>query len=351
MGNKIVIELTNRCNLHCQHCFSGRHGGRDDLSLDILQRVLAEARPNGFDYLSFTGGDPTVHRHFAEVLRLTSEAGYQFSLNTNGWNFTSVHPVILPYRENLSVITFSLDGATEATHDRLRGKRSFRRMMQAVTICMMEGIPFTLNMVVTAHNQHELADMVRLGTRLGSQGVRFGHLMPAPLTTQQGFDLSPKERKQVEAEIWQLRRKAAIPVAMAPGHHTTDLFPCAPLHMQEVNIDCHGYLTKCCHLSGHGDGMGQEDVIGNLAEISFTEAYQRLVAENTRFHQAKRARIGAGRFEDEDFFACWYCSNHYGKVGWLAGQEEHPWRDALWESATNGDPEPAAAGQPIELHI
>lgn len=61
---RIVIELTNRCNLSCQHCFTGRHGGDTDFPLDILQKVLDEAKGCGFDVLAFTGGDPTVHAKF-----------------------------------------------------------------------------------------------------------------------------------------------------------------------------------------------------------------------------------------------------------------------------------------------
>jgi MoaA/NifB/PqqE/SkfB family radical SAM enzyme len=45
---KLVIELTNRCNLYCQHCFTGRHGGRDDLPLNLLAKILAEAKAYGF---------------------------------------------------------------------------------------------------------------------------------------------------------------------------------------------------------------------------------------------------------------------------------------------------------------
>lgn len=335
---KIVIELTNRCNLSCQHCFSGRHGGRDDLPLAVLRRVLAEAKENGFDHLSFTGGEPTIYRHFAEVVRLTYEAGYGFSFNSNGWNFRTIYSRLQPYRAQLAVITFSLDGASEATHDRLRGKGSYRRVMQAISVCVVEEIPFTINMVVTAHNRHEVSQMAHLATRLGSHGLRFGHLMPAPITTAQDFDLSPWERKLVEAEIWQLRQKYPIRIAIAPGYHTTNLFPCAPLHLQEINIDCHGNLTKCCHLSGQCDGMEQGDIIGNLKQMSFSEAYQRLVQENEQFHQKKKAHLASGTFQDADFFPCWYCSNYYRKVDWLKTVKDHPWANLIWEGPVESQP-------------
>jgi MoaA/NifB/PqqE/SkfB family radical SAM enzyme len=314
MTKKLVIELTNRCNLHCQHCFSGRHGGREDLPLALLQRVLDEAHAHGFGELSFTGGDPTVYRHLAEALQRTAAAGYCFALNTNGWNFAQVYPALLPYLEKLSIVTFSLDGATAATHDALRGVGSFRRVMAAMSICVVKGIPFSINMVLTRQSRYEVATLVNLAPRLGARGVRFGHLMPAPSTTAIGLDLTPDERRAVEVEIRQLAATAALPVALAPGHHTTELFPCDPLNLQELNINCQGELTLCCHLSGHGAGVGNGDVMGSLADCSFGELYTRAVAENRRFRQAKFAHFKQGSIVETDYFPCWYCSRAYDKI-------------------------------------
>lgn len=323
--SKLIIELTNRCNLKCHHCWTGRHGGNDDLPLEILERLLAEAKDFGFDHVSFTGGDPTVYRHFPDALRLTAEAGYEFGFVTNGRNFVDTHHHLLPYRERLRIITFSVEGATEATHDRLRGKGSFRRVLQAISICVMKGIPFSISMVVTANNRHEIQAMAELAPRLGSRGLRFGHLMPTPITTEMGFDLTPWERKTAEAEIWELRYTSPIPIAMGPGYHTTDLFPCSPLQMREVNVDCYGNVTKCCQLSGHGNEAEEADIMGNLAGASFGELYGRLTAENQQFHQAKKAHLAAGDFKDTDFFPCWYCTLHYKKVDWLTQVEGHVW--------------------------
>lgn len=346
MTKKLIIELTNRCNLNCHHCFTGRHGGRTDLPLAVLTTILAEAKAHGFEHLNFTGGDPTVYRPadqqpqgpgahgysgFATAVQATCQAGYHFSLNTNGWNFSESYRHLLPYREQLQVITFSLDGASEATHDHLRGKGSYRRVLQAMSICVVQDLPFTVSMVITAHNRHELAQLAQMSHRLGSRGLRFGHLMPSPITTAMGFDLTPWERKLVEAEIHELRRQVPLPIGMAPGDHTTNLFPCAALHLQEVNIDCEGNMTTCCHLSGHGNGAGTGDVIGNLQTMSFTDAYHKLQAENARFSLAKRARLTGGAWQDTDFFTCWYCFNEYKKVKWLQNQPTHPWTPLIWQ--------------------
>jgi len=75
---------------------------------------------HGFDRLSFTGGEPTMHPRFSEILKMAYESGYSFGFVTNGWNFPGIYKTLLPFREQFTVVTFSLDGAKEETHDRLR---------------------------------------------------------------------------------------------------------------------------------------------------------------------------------------------------------------------------------------
>lgn len=326
---KLVLELTDRCNLHCQHCFSGRHGGRTELALPLLARVLDEARACGFSAVSLTGGEATIHRRFLEIIECICSYGYTFSINTNGWNFVKLYPTLLPYRQHLRTLTFSLDGACAATHDAVRGQGSFQRVLQALSVCFIQQLPFGINMVVSAHNRHELAAVGELATTVGANALRFGHLMPVAATTELGWDLAPWERKLVETEIWQLRAQAAIPITMAAGSYTTDLFPCAPLNGQSANIDCHGNLTKCCVLSGHGEGVGTTDIIGNLHEMSFAAAWQAVLEENERFRVAKMAHFRSGQGQDTDFFPCWYCSRQYRKVDWLAPHTDHSWQPLL----------------------
>ena len=65
---RIVIELTNRCNLSCGHCFDERHAATGDLSLEVLEKVLREGKSCGIEQVSFTGGEPTIHRRFREII-------------------------------------------------------------------------------------------------------------------------------------------------------------------------------------------------------------------------------------------------------------------------------------------
>jgi MoaA/NifB/PqqE/SkfB family radical SAM enzyme len=200
--------------------------------------------------------------------------------------------------------------------------------MRAASICAFKNIPFTLNMVLTALNRREVGDMVRLGEGLGSNAVRFGHLMSTPETAMRGLDLSPQERLEMEAEIWRLSKSALILIAMAPGYFSeSPLFPCAPLELQELNLDYKGNVTLCCHLSGYPGTHNRADFLGNLGDISLAEAIDSARQLVARYLAEKQAKVALGNFSNLDHFPCWYCLKNFDKVAWLKNFPNHPWAD------------------------
>jgi MoaA/NifB/PqqE/SkfB family radical SAM enzyme len=326
---RIVIELTNRCNLRCQHCFDERHAATGELPLALIDKVLREGKGCGIDHLAFTGGEPTLHRQFAAIVRAVCAADYPFSFVSNGSTFPQCYALLRAHRAHFRGVTFSLDGARGATHDRLRGHGSFRQVVRAASLCVMTSLPFSLNMVLTAHNRHEVAEMVELAARLGSAGVRFGWLMPTPETALRGLDLAPPARREVEAEIRQLQQDASVAVGMAPGYFSASpFFPCAPLERQEYNLDYRGQLTLCCQLSGYAGGSPGTDVVGNLHALSLAEAVARFHQRVATYLADKQATVGRGAFGELDHFPCWYCVQYLDKVPGLRRVAHHPWAHA-----------------------
>jgi hypothetical protein len=324
---KLVVELTDRCNLQCGHCPSGRHGGRAQLSIGLLAEVLAEARRSGIDHLAFTGGEPTLHPRFADIAGMTAQAGLDFSLVTNGWSFLKHLDALLAHRERLRMVTFSLDGAREATHDGLRGRGSYRRVLQAVSACVLHGLPFSFNVSLTRVNRGEIGEVVALAAGLGALGVRFGHLMSDPNPAAAGLELTPVERKALDAELRRVQAESEFPVGFAPGGWSKDLFPCAPLQEQEYNLDWRGRLGLCCHLSG--SEAQEEAVAANLNRISLGEALAALWLAREDLKTEKRRRAATGDWRDDDQFPCWYCAKRFRGVEWIRDQPEHPWFEAL----------------------
>jgi MoaA/NifB/PqqE/SkfB family radical SAM enzyme len=310
---RIVLELTDRCNLRCQHCFEGRHGGRGELSLEVLERLLGQAAAGGFDEFALTGGEPTLHSRFPEVVARIAERGYRFGVVSNGWTFPRVYRLLLAQGECFLGMTFSMDGARAATHDGIRGVGSYRRLLQAMSVCVRHRIPFALNMVLTRRNVAELGELIELATALGARGVRFGRLIEIARSAGYGLSLTPAERDAADAEIRGLAARAVIPVAMAPGYRTRQLFPCEPLNDNEINVDWRGHVSLCCHLSGHVRGQVAAAGTGSISPGgtgSFAPLVRDLRTRVAGYRSDKQNRHARGELGPGDEYPCEYCLRH-----------------------------------------
>lgn len=79
----VTWELTNACNLRCQHCYCPEI--RDNVwSSSVIREALEVLRTMGTIDIQLTGGECVSHPDFAEFLALSSELGFVTSILTNG---------------------------------------------------------------------------------------------------------------------------------------------------------------------------------------------------------------------------------------------------------------------------
>lgn len=83
-----IIEITDRCNLTCPTCYAGsspthgRHRTLDEIKTMLDTIVANEKEP---DVVQISGGEPTLHPHFFEILDYAKTLPIKhIMLNTNG---------------------------------------------------------------------------------------------------------------------------------------------------------------------------------------------------------------------------------------------------------------------------
>ena len=79
--NFLWLELTNRCDLQCIHCYteSGPHtGGGDILTPENYEDLMSEAHELGCKKIQFIGGEPQLNPQFKRLLRFSTEVGFDF---------------------------------------------------------------------------------------------------------------------------------------------------------------------------------------------------------------------------------------------------------------------------------
>jgi MoaA/NifB/PqqE/SkfB family radical SAM enzyme len=310
---RLTVGLTNLCNLDCDYCL--KVAETQHLDYDLLSNILAQAKEAGVTSVTYTGGEVSLHPRFRDIIHRTTELGFNYSMVTNGWHFPRIAPVLAETKQAIYRLFFSMDGATEEDHDAVRGKGSFRKIMSAVSLCRIHGFPFGLQMVVTRRSVKSIERLAVFGARLGADVVNFAHMLP----TSEDFDailsLTPEERRAAEREVLAMDNILNIRVTFAAGSYAPEPGPpCVALAGETVNVDCRGRLTLCCNLSDFRNAVGTGDIVADLRETSFADAYEKCYDSAVRQRELRDAALKANNAEAE--FPCHFCISTFDKTSW-----------------------------------
>ena len=336
-SQRVSVELTNICNLHCSYCLRDEdalyHTPARFFPVSLLQEIARQGRETiGLSHISFTGGEPTLHPQFAEAIATIAREGLTTSFVTNGWHFDRVWPAIAAHRNGVTHVSFSLDGATVEAHDKWRGQGSFVRLVKAFSRCRHYELPFEIKVVVRKDTLPHLEQLAVFAARMGAASLNFGHLLPTSDQFDHELSLTEPERKMAEQEIALLAQMFRMPVRLDVGYYNIDSTrpPCSPLAGVSCHIDYRGYLTLCCNLSGFRGAAGETDVAADLNTENFAAGYQRL--RRVADQQLEKWRTTLAEYEARDErpdlnvgSPCLFCLQTLGKT---------PWRDV--EAGTLG---------------
>jgi uncharacterized radical SAM superfamily Fe-S cluster-containing enzyme len=178
----VLIEVTDRCNLHCAVCFadSGR-GEAEDPSLEniawLLERAIAAAGPCN---LQLSGGEPTLRDDLPEVVEVARRIGYSFiQVNTNGLRLAADIGYGRRLRAaGLSSVFLQFDGVDDEIYRSLRGRALLDQKLQAVKNCGEIGLGVVLvPTLVRGVNTGSVGGIVRQALQL-TPTVRGIHFQP-----------------------------------------------------------------------------------------------------------------------------------------------------------------------------
>ncbi len=166
------IELTERCNFACVHCYINQPAAdmkakAQELSTDEWKAVLDHMAEAGCLFLLITGGEPLVRADFEEIFIHARQKGMLVTVFTNASMLSPEH-VDLFDRWSLHSLEVTLYGATEATYERVTGQAgSFERCLRGIKLALAKGVKISLKTVLLTVNQHELNAMKVLTESLG----------------------------------------------------------------------------------------------------------------------------------------------------------------------------------------
>lgn len=168
---KALVQIDERCNLRCAHCFvSATPRGAFMPLVDIESTVIPRLTDCRVQRVTLTGGEPTIHPGFIEVVRAFREAGMDVGICTNATTLDDAQISTLASIGGVHC-NVSLDGFRAESHGRFRGDRnSFAVTVATVRALaragLLQGLLCTPNSLADDEEYRELCEFaVEQGAR------------------------------------------------------------------------------------------------------------------------------------------------------------------------------------------
>ncbi len=238
---EVQLDITYRCNNQCRHCWislpAGHEKKHEELSLEEIVRIVAEARSLGARSWALSGGEPMVRPDFEEIFDIVTGKAISYSLNTNG---TLVTPAIARLLKRKGYKMVALYGATAAVHDHItRNPGSFEAAIRGMRYLDEAGAGFTVQVVPLKDNFHQFQAMTELAESLSSRwriGASWLYL---------GADGDPARN----LEIMRQRLDPASVVQLDPIHPAVEAMSPCSRNLFEACID----RRRNIHIDPYGD--------------------------------------------------------------------------------------------------
>ncbi|MBR8842411.1 radical SAM protein [Pseudoalteromonas sp. JC3] len=160
---KALIQITEKCNLKCAHCFvSARKYGDTIPYVDIKNKILPQLIKSNVISVSLTGGEPMIHPEINKIIKLFIENNIKVTLCTNG---TLISENQIKEYQSIGGVFFniSLDGFSSQSHGKFRGdKNSFYETKNTIEKIgeagLLKGILVTPNNLASSNEYNEICE-------------------------------------------------------------------------------------------------------------------------------------------------------------------------------------------------
>lgn len=124
--------ITDKCNAKCEFCGIWKTNGNESAKIEDVSRNLAAARNLGAKFVDFTGGEPLLNPNLPQFLETAKKLNFITSVTTNALLFEKYAQIL---SGKIDLLHFSIDGTREI-HDKIRGVKSFDKLIDAVAIAL-----------------------------------------------------------------------------------------------------------------------------------------------------------------------------------------------------------------------
>lgn len=245
----IILEITSHCNQKCLHCFVGDELNQGMMAFPQVIRIIDDAFAHDIKKITLSGGEPTLHPRFSDILQYLLAGDAEVTILTNGQRLKPGH--IDAFRHPRVLVKVPLLG-WGASHDMMTQRRgSFERTIENIRRMVAMGIRVKLTSTVTKVNLNDMDHLDALARELNIP-LEKSPIYPAGYARDNWDQLFPEnyndilERSgRVEVEAHSTANLLQIGEAVPQPEDKATVFRCADCGTQMHAIKSDGKVIPC----------------------------------------------------------------------------------------------------------
>ena len=197
------VVITNRCHLSCWYCFFYAKEGEPiyEPGLDEIRKTfrnLRNQKPIPANAIQITGGEPMMHPHIVDVIKMAKEEGFdQIQLNTTGIIIGQNPEMAYQLKHaGVSTLYMSFDGVSK----RANPKNHWEVPLTLEAMRKAGGNVVMVPTVIRTINDHELGAMINFAIN-NIDVVRAVNFQPVSLVGRMPTRLREKQRITIPGAI------------------------------------------------------------------------------------------------------------------------------------------------------
>lgn len=168
------IEITQRCNLKCLHCYEGNlhQSTQNPLSTEEWKNKIDQLVELGINRLIIIGGEPCCYHEVREIITYAAQYPIDVTLFTNATLLDD--NLLFCIIDNKISVKVSVYGHCAEIHDTVTGiPGSFEKMTKSVKSLIENGIKVSSSVIIMKENEKYIDEIISFVKKIGMKYSRF----------------------------------------------------------------------------------------------------------------------------------------------------------------------------------
>lgn len=293
--NTANIVITSQCNSRCITC---DYWKREPIhiELDKIVKIYKFLKENKTETIIITGGEPTLHPSFVDIIKMGKEYEFNIILSTNGSNIPKIFDQIKDY---ITSICVSFDGVNKEHYKKIRGINNYDNIFRIGDLIKSSGskVEFWLGCLIQKNNYKDLYNIYNNAKQTLANGIYFivpelkdfcfGREDSIDQNQRENFLLSINEINELENVIeniinddvghFMCQKKDTLYSFVDYFKYLIGLYELSSrdcfLPMNSITINEHGNIKPCFYIDYEMQFDFQKDSINNYKMLEFRKQF------------------------------------------------------------------------------